>query len=326
MPTARKCQICLDETPYYHIVSRIVRRSFLCGEDPLSGKNYDHRRDWVEERLLLLTSIFAIEISAFVVMSNHTHLVLYVDKKRAQEWSRDEVLGRWHQLHKGTLLTQKYSRGEPMLATELEIVNSTCEVYRNRLTDISWFMRELNEHIAREANKEDQCTGRFWEGRFKSQALLDEKALAACMAYVDLNPVRAKMAKTPESSEHTSIKLRLESLQRREQPNVLQPFVGNPREPMPEGLPFELRDYVELVELTGRILRSDKRGAIALEQSPLLERLGISEESWLELTSGFEKQFSFVAGDCAHLEQYKTHVGQQRMRGMSNARKLLEAG
>jgi hypothetical protein len=124
-------------------------------------------------------------------------------------------------------------------------------------------MRVLNEKIARMANKEDGCTGRFWEGRFKSQALLDEKALLACMAYVDLNPVRAGMAKTPEHSKHTSIKNRVKAAtsERRvqgvkaKQPTRLQPFVGYPRQPMPPGLPFRLKDYLELVDWTGRAIR-----------------------------------------------------------------------
>jgi hypothetical protein len=70
-------------------------------------------------------------------------------------------------------------------------------------------MKCLNQPIAKMANKEDNCTGHFWEARFKSQALLTEEALITCMAYVDLNPIRALMANTPETSEHTSIKERI---------------------------------------------------------------------------------------------------------------------
>ena len=125
----------------------------------------------------------------------------------------------------------------------------------------------LNESIARQANAEDNCTGRFWEGRFKSQALLDEAALAACLAYVDLNPIRAGMAITPETSDHTSIQQRIATAQAVHTPNHPQqqtkgllPFAGYPRQDMPKGLPFRLTDYLELVDWTGRILREDKRG------------------------------------------------------------------
>ncbi|MBL1275311.1 MAG: hypothetical protein COB30_004435 [Ectothiorhodospiraceae bacterium] len=85
--------------------------------------------------------------------------------------------------------------------------------------DISWFMHILNETIARKANAEDNCNGRFWEGRFKSQTLFDESVPAACMTYIDLNPIRAGMAKTPERSDHTSIQKRLSTAQKAAQPN-----------------------------------------------------------------------------------------------------------
>jgi hypothetical protein len=131
------------------------------------------------------------------------------------------------------------------------------EVYRQRFMDISWFMRILNQSIATQANQEDNCTGHFWEGRFKSQALLDEAALAACMAYVDLNPVRAKIATTSESSGFTSVKKRVNDALKAKQPSMLMPFVGNRRSSMPKGLPFELKDYLEFIELTGRCFRTN---------------------------------------------------------------------
>ncbi|WP_039995166.1 hypothetical protein, partial [Paraglaciecola chathamensis] len=233
MPQPRKSQISLIDTPYYHCVSRCVRQSYLCGTDKHSGQSYEHRRGWVEDRLLFLATIFAIDICAYAVMNNHTHVVLCVDKALADNWDSDEVLRRYHKLHRGTLLTQKFMNGDTLSQGELITFDETVETYRQRLYEISWFMRDLNEYIAREANKEDGCTGRFWEGRFKSQALLDESAVLACMVYVDLNPIRAKMEKTPETSKHTSIKKRIHAAKNKQpQPSVLTPFVGNPRENM----------------------------------------------------------------------------------------------
>ena len=182
MPQTRKNQINLIDTPYFHCVSRCVRRAFLCGTDSYSGKNVEHRRGWVEERLLFLSSLFSIRLCAYAVMSNHTHVVVYVDEKEALNWSVDEVLKRYHKLHRGTLLTQKFVKGEVLSPGERISFAETVKVYRSRLYNLSWFMRDLNQYIAREANKEDGCTGRFWEGRFKTEALLDESAVLTCMA------------------------------------------------------------------------------------------------------------------------------------------------
>ncbi|MCW8090322.1 transposase, partial [Alteromonas sp. ASW11-130] len=178
--------------------SRCVRRAFLCGKDDNTGKSYEHRRQWVEDRLMFLAEVFCVDVCAYAVMSNHTHVVLRINKSKAASLSVKEVIRRWHKLYKGMLLSQRYvnpAECNAMSEAEVETVKTLAEVYRNRLYDISWFMRLLNEYIARKANKEDGCTGHFWEGRFKSQALMDEAAIAACMAYVDLNPVRACLAK-----------------------------------------------------------------------------------------------------------------------------------
>ena len=185
-------------------------------------------------------------------------------------------------------------------------------------------MRNLNEYIAREANKEDNCTDRFWEGGFKSQALLDESAVLACMAYVDLNPIRAKMDTTPETSKHTSIQTRIQSLIKGGQPKKLMPFVGNHRQKMPKGIAYSAIDYCELVDCTGRCIRENKAGYIEHHHSPILERLGLDNEQWLPLTTEFEQHFATAVGSEHMLQHFKHHTDHQRIRGMAKAKALLQ--
>ncbi|MBU2924623.1 transposase [Colwellia sp. 1_MG-2023] len=323
MATARKKQISLADTPYYHCISRCVRRAFLCGEDRYTGQSYEHRRAWVEQKLLALTQVFAIDVCAYAIMNNHYHAVLFVDEAKAKSWSTKEVLERWHQLYKGTLLTQQYCRGDKLEGALLSVVEASAEVYRKRLMKISWFIGNLNEKIAREANAEDNCTGRFWEGRYKSQALLDEAALAACMAYVDLNPIRANIAKTPEQSDFTSAQQRIKAAIHNKQPAKLLPFVSNPRNNMPTGLPFELLDYLQLVELTGKCIREDKPGYIEQNLPNILTRLGISAENWLVLTKQFTKQFHGAVGHEQVLSDFYGHQQAKRRSNISCCQKLL---
>jgi REP element-mobilizing transposase RayT len=214
MTSPRAVLVSLDDTPWYHCASRCVRRAFLCGDDALTGMSFDHRRGWIAERIKQPAGVFAVDVAAYAVMSNHYHIVVRIDRERALEWTLEEVLERWTQLFSGPLLVMRYLSAEraQMTGAELSKVEDLGVKYlkyRSRLHDLSWLMRTLNEHIARRANAEDGVTGRFWEGRFKSQALLDEKALLAAMAYVDLNPVRAGIAETPEASDHTSIQERV---------------------------------------------------------------------------------------------------------------------
>lgn len=162
MPKPRHTQISLDTTPYYHCVSRCVRRAFLCGTDSHSGQSFEHRRRWIEDKLYELTQVFALDLCAYAVMSNHYHVVLYVDAAQAESWSRKDVIERWHWLFNGTLFSQRHARGEALSKVELNVLDKDVASWRQRLMDISWFMRVLNEAIARQANAEDNCTGRFW--------------------------------------------------------------------------------------------------------------------------------------------------------------------
>jgi REP element-mobilizing transposase RayT len=308
MTRPRKELISVQDTPYYHVVSRCVRRAYLCGEDHVSGKNYEHRRQWIEDRIRILSSIFSLDICAYAVMSNHLHIAIKLCPDKTEKLSNTEVLTRWTALFKGPSLVQKWQSGEQLHPAELQAVNDCIMVYRKRLSSLSWFMKCLNEPIARQANQEDGCTGHFWQSRFKSQALLTEEALLSCMAYVDLNPVRAKMATSPEQSAHTSIKERINPSINladavREQINLqalnhfdlpLKPllaFEGNVIEREQSGILFSLKDYLELVDYTGRIIRSNKRGAISNQLPPILQRLNIDAETWLENSTGFEKNY-----------------------------------
>ena len=228
-------------------------------------------------------------------------------------------------LFKGTHLTQQYQNNQPLDKYQLAMVEATAQIYKQRLIDISWFMRSLNEPIARQANKEDKCTGHFWEGRFKSQALLDEGALLSCMAYVDLNPVRAAIASTPEQSSFTSIQLRIKAAINGKQPKQLHPFTGNEHQDKTQGITFSLKDYLTLVDETGKVIRSDKRGVINPNAGNILTRLHISDDSWLKLTTQFESIFTGAVGTAAHLSEFSEHVGLKRTHGIANAQACLNS-
>ncbi|GLQ73899.1 transposase [Vibrio penaeicida] len=290
MTKARAQLISLEATPYYHCVSRCVRRSFLCGYDSQQNRCFEHRRGWIEERLLKLAHVFCIDVCAYSIMSNHYHVVLHVNQEDAQSLSDQDICERWLSFHTPPLLIQKWLKQDALSEAELLKIHDIIGTWRERLSSISWFMRLLNQYIATQANKEDGCTGHFWEGRFKSQALLDESALAAAMAYVDLNPVRSNIAGSPETSEYTSVKARIDVLKENNISSpCLYPFVGNPRKDMPQGIPFRLMDYLELVDWTGRQIRDDKRGNIANTLPPILNRLGISQETWLNACTQLER-------------------------------------
>ena len=161
-----------------------------------------------------------------------------------------------------------------------------------------------------------------WEGRFKSQALLDERALLSCMAYVDLNPIRAAMATTPESSEHTSIKKRIDLLALgKPNPSSIEAFVGIQEQAI--GIPFRLKDYLELVDWTGRIIRDDKRGAIESDLPPIIQRLNLDTDAWKILTTEFEIRFKQWVGSEHIVRQVCSDKPYQRIPSIGNSRRLL---
>jgi hypothetical protein len=195
-------------------------------------------------------------------------------------------------------------------------------------------MRCLNEFIARQANTEDDCTGRFWEGRFKSQALLDQASLLSCMAYVDLNPVRAGMAHTLADSNFTSIQERLEACRdnrssSRSGPGttLLLPFSESKAtaDASVAAIPFNLQSYLELVEATGRQIVRGKRGVISANATRLLDELGLSARQWAMLSLEIQTNSLRAIGSLDRLRAYSLATGRRRMIGAGLLRLVYSA-
>lgn len=302
MTTARSQLVDLNITPYYHCVSRCVRRCFLCGDDELTGKSYHHRRDWIEKKMYALAAIYCVDICSYAIMSNHYHLVVHVDKNEAKQLSLSDVVKRWEKVHKLPVIIARWQEGTLVSKAERDACELIIEQWRSRLFDLSWFMKELNHGIACQANKEDNCTGHFWESRFKSQALLDESALAVAMAYVDLNPVRAGVAKTPEASNFTSIKQRLKSLEKNQRTAPgLAVFIGNSSHELLKGIPFRLIEYIELVDWSSRQYRNDKT-MVGREIPPILERISINQIQWLRACTTLERKRASYVGRIINMQ------------------------
>jgi REP element-mobilizing transposase RayT len=342
------------EISIMHCINRAVRRAMLCGFDQHTGQDYEHRRDWVKDRLVFLASQYGVDVLGYAIMGNHLHVILRNRPDIVETWSDQEVARRiWFLFPKRK--NQDGSAAEPR-ETELNMLMASkkaLQEYRTRLSDISWLMRQLAEFIARKANAEDECTGRFWEGRFKSQPLLDDAAILACSAYVDLNPIRASIAQTPEDSDFTSVQDRIESKKaeelasrtakrsgkRRQRPkrqdDFLVPVYLNERQaagPMVSDLPsrasdkgflpIKVDDYLKLVDWTGRQIANGKRGRIPSSCKPILERLGLDRKVWCDLVKDFGRLFGRVAGRPESLAKSAEASGVAQRRSHGGAEML----
>ena len=304
MTLPRKQLISIEDTPYYHIVTRCVRRSFLCGKDKYSGKCFEHRRGLIVKRIKKLADVFNIDVCAYAVMSNHYHLVLKVNC--TEHWDEKRVLMHWSSLCEIIPLCRRFLNGEHLSKPELDMVYLQTDVYRKRLMCISDFMQLLNQHIARQANIEDEVTGHFWQARFKSQALLDERALLTCMAYVDLNPIRAAMAQTPETSDYTSIQERIKA----KKSNLLNLGFGD------NDIPYGLGDYCALVDATGRAIVANKSGFIPDDLPDILDRLNLNADTWLDELNQFKNKGHTAVGTVTQLKEFCKSVQKKWRNGI----------
>jgi len=343
--TIARTELVDQETPgLYHCISRCVRRAFLCGVDDYSGQDFGHRREWVRGRLEKLARAFAIEVFAYAVMSNHAHEVLRNRPDLSSGWSAEEVAHRWLAVFPRQDPATGRPPDEPEERDVLAILNQPgrVETLRARLSDISWFMRALNESLARRANREDGCKGRFWEGRFKCQRLLDEASVLACMCYVDLNPVRARIAASLEDSEFTSAYDRIVARRAGERRAALAADAQPGAQPAPDlretaqgldadtrradwlarldgaGSPFQAlgeADYLRILDWTGRQLRADKPGAIDPDVLPLLESLELDAAQWIATVRRYRSLFWLVAGRAERIRDFAAKLGRRWLKG-----------
>jgi hypothetical protein len=333
-------------------MNRLVRRCFLMGTDALTGKNYDYRKDWLEGELERVAACFGIDCLNFAILSNHFHLILRSRPDVVATWDDREVARRWLVLCPKR--TGKAGAAKEPTEPELNSIVSNKDLIKElrlRLSDISWWMRLVCQRIAQRANNEENETGKFWQGRFKSVRLLDEEAILAGAAYVDLNPIRAAIAETLELSEHTSVQRRIEALRaslalvsddsdgsaqsppdaflapleidEQSDPVGPVPSVTGKRSSDKGFLAMPLAAYLELLDWTARQLAPDKRGATPNQTPPILERLEIEAEVWCTLVSGFGQLFSLVAGRPEHIDNYRSRQKGARFHLPAAARQLL---
>ncbi len=266
----------------------------------MSGESYEHRKGWVESRLLMLSEVFAVNVYGYAVMSNHYHAVLAVVPRRVSEWEDEEVARRWLRLSSRLEREAGTETREAMIGNRERLGE-----IRERLGSLSWFMKYMNEPIARAANREDGCRGRFWEGRFKSIALLDEGAVVGCMAYVDLNPIRAKVVSRVEEAAHTSMRRRIECGEEGCVP--LQSL---------SALGLTMSSYRGLLEWSVEI----DRGSVAEPGAPVrraLGRVGHEPAAWLSGVKSHHLKYR-AYGALKHLRRYTERLGQRWIKGLAS--------
>jgi REP element-mobilizing transposase RayT len=317
MTQARSTLIPPGHAVFVHVTTRCVRRAWLFGKDRFSNHRFDHRCGLIEARVRELAKVFAVGVYAFAWMSNHFHLALAVRPDAVRSWSDEEVVDRWQRIYHSKCEKANAKRRAEMLADPVRM-----QVTRERLGSLSWFMKCLNEHVSRISNLEDQARGHFWEARFKSQVLLDERALLAAMAYVDLNPIRAEIACNLMGSRNTSIRLRCKAVAGKSDlaGDRLQPIWGLASPTMP---PVTVAEYIELVDDAGRQFRKDKPGAIAADEPRALQKLGLSADHWTRKVKGVGSGFWRVVGTVDDIQEKAAAMQQQFLRGVGFARALV---
>ena len=328
MAIARRNLVDTETPGFYHCTNRCVRRTFLCGVDELTGRDFSHRKDYLEKRLFELCELFSVETFAYAIMPNHYHIVLYLDPLLPLSWSDETIAEKWLKIYPSRLDNPKFFKQRELKKQAIMADKKKLALYRKRLGSLSWFMARLNEPLAKLSNQEDCCTGRFWEGRFSSQALLDEAAVFSCMAYVDLNPVRAKITEKLDESNHTGIKKRIDSIKDKESINV-QTYLDSSIQAISSSikaktLPISLKDYIELVEWTGKNIIYPNKASMPQHIQSTLHNLNLQQNHWLKQIENYNNHYCHVVGTAQQIRDKAKQLKLRCMRGITAAKLLYE--
>ena len=353
MTTARKDFMQAEISGTFHLMVRCVRRSFLQGFDEYSGKDYSHRKSWVPDKIKLLLEAIAIDISAYANMDNHFHLIVRNRPDLLKDLTPLQIAARWLIIHPTKEMKKDKRKTPTKDDLDQTLAKYDVEELRRRLSDISWFMQELNQYISAKANKEDNCKGAFFETRFKSQFLADDAAILTCMIYCDLNPIRAQTATSIEDSIHTSGYVRyqaekaknnllnadnLKESEPNKKLNKLQKKEINEQKKIAkinkwlapiEKIDLNLKDttrtpilnitlskYLELLDFTGRQYHKDKPGIISGNIAPILKVMGLSQKQWIENLKNYGKWYYRVLGPLIDLKEKLISTKQRWFKGI----------
>ncbi|MBX7139193.1 MAG: hypothetical protein K1X83_14560 [Oligoflexia bacterium] len=279
----------------------------------------------MQARLISLSRIFCIDPLGFGLMDNHLHVVLRTRPDLVEGLSNEEVAIRWLALFPPRANGARLA-GEALRIYIEALANNPkrIRILRERLGSLSWFMKSVNEFIARRANREDGCKGRFWEGRFKCQQLHDEASILSCLVYVDLNPIRAGICGTPEESEFTSAYERIQAVKSGDTDGAtswLTPIqtAGGRR----GFLSISTLDYLSILDATGREIKKGKRGRISPDLAPILERIGIKAERWIDTANSCSKHFGHSIGSPSALHAVAIRMGKRWLKGSKAASNMF---
>lgn len=346
MPSLKRRQLVdRDRGGVYHCWNRCVRRAFLCGKDPATEQDFSHRRDWILTRQEQLAQLFAIDIEFHAEMRNHLHLVLRTRPDVAQRWSRQEVARRWLTITRLAKCMDD-SLPQPQQKRILALAKDKKRIakLRRRLSSISWWMGTLCENIARRANQEDDCKGRFWETRFKCRKCVDVGAIIICGMYVDLNALRAGEASSLQTSYYSSAYQRIQALGQRKNARdradawlgELTLVEGSERDPYVKlhshtgrrasdlGLvPISLEDYLKLLQWTAEQISSGQRPTIPSDLEPILDHLSVRGDAWLETIQEYEESFCHIVAAPVEMAKAAERMGVHHLKGMPNCRRLF---